>query len=93
MFMKPIDRALVELRELRDQIRLKLRLGGMEARQRWEELEPKLEELETMFERGGGRAAAVMSILTEELGGAYRRFRDRLETLEAEKPEQRDQPG
>jgi HAMP domain-containing protein len=85
--MKDSDRALKELKQVRDQIRLKMHLAGMEAKQQWEELEPKLEEVERWFERGGERAATVMGTLVEELGAAFRRFRDRLEREDSSHPD------
>lgn len=71
--------SLQELRELRDEIRVKVHLAGMDARQRWEELEPKLREIEGWVERGGDRAATVTNAFLEELGEAFRRIRDRIE--------------
>lgn len=76
---KKTNETLEELRKLRDEIRVKVHLAGMEARERWEELEPKLEELEGQLERSGARATEATSIFFEELAAAFRRFRDRID--------------
>ncbi|MCY0987282.1 hypothetical protein OV203_09120 [Nannocystis sp. ILAH1] len=41
-----LENSMQELRTLRDEIRVRLNLAGKEARDRWEQLEPKLEQLE-----------------------------------------------
>lgn len=39
-----------ELRKLRDEIRVQVHLGGMEAKKAWDELEPKLAEADRLAE-------------------------------------------
>jgi hypothetical protein len=41
-----MKKSLELLRTLRDEVRVQLHLGGMEARRRWEQLEPRLEQVE-----------------------------------------------
>jgi hypothetical protein len=41
-----MKKSLELLRTLRDEVRVQLHLGGMEAKQRWEQLEPRLEQVE-----------------------------------------------
>ena len=41
---------LSELRKLRDEIRVQVHLGGMDAKKAWDELEPKLAEADRMAE-------------------------------------------
>ena len=41
-----LDRSLTLLRTLRDEIRVKLHLAGLDARDRWKQLEPRLAEAE-----------------------------------------------
>ena len=41
---------LAELRKLRDEIRIQVHLGGMDARKAWDELEPKLADADRMAE-------------------------------------------
>jgi hypothetical protein len=39
---------VAELRKLRDEIRVQIHLGGMDAKKAWDELEPKLADAERM---------------------------------------------
>jgi hypothetical protein len=41
---------LAELRKLRDEIRVQVHLGGMDAKKAWDELEPKLADADRMAE-------------------------------------------
>ncbi len=71
---------LDDLKELRDEILLKLHLAGMDAKKQWEELEPKLHDLEGKLERGTEKVAEVAGGLVDDLAGAFRRLRDDLVT-------------
>jgi hypothetical protein len=44
-----------------DQLKLELHLAGMEAREQWEKLQPKLAELEQSFEAGAHKAGTAIS--------------------------------
>lgn len=82
---QPIHSTLDELRRLRDEIRLKMRLGEMDVRDWWAGIEPKLEDLETQLEETSGRATETAGVVSDEIAAALRRIRDRL-------GEKRDQP-
>ena len=41
---------VAELRKLRDEIRVQVHLGGMDAKKAWDDLEPKLAEADRMAE-------------------------------------------
>jgi hypothetical protein len=41
-----MKKGLELLRTLRDEVRVQLHLGGMEAKRRWDQLEPRLEQVE-----------------------------------------------
>lgn len=41
-----LERALEELQTIRDEIRVRMHLASMEAKEKWEELEPILEKIE-----------------------------------------------
>ena len=45
-----------DLRRLADEIEVKLHLAGMEARDKWNELKPKLSQLDKQFNDGAQRA-------------------------------------
>lgn len=65
---------LEDLKRMRDEIKLKLHLAGKDAKDRWHELEPKLEELELKFEKGGKDLGATTDKLFEDVGKAVRDF-------------------
>ncbi len=75
---KTFHQTLDELRRIRDEIRVRMRLGEMEVRDWWSGIEPKLDELEERLDETGGRASETASVVTEELTAAMRRIRDRL---------------
>lgn len=75
---KQLDHDLAELKKMRDEIRLKLHLAGMDAKERWKQLEPKVEEIERKLEAGGEEILGATSRLFEEVGRAFREFADRL---------------
>jgi hypothetical protein len=41
---------IAELRKLRDEVRVQVHLGGMDAKKAWDELEPKLAEVDRIAE-------------------------------------------
>ena len=45
-----IERSLVAMQTLRDEVRVRLHLAGMEAKDEWKKLEPHLEEVERTAE-------------------------------------------
>jgi hypothetical protein len=45
-----VRNVLAELRRLRDEIRVQVHLGGMDAKKAWDELEPKLAEADRIAE-------------------------------------------
>lgn len=67
-----------ELKELRDEIKVKLHLAGMEAKQQWQQLEPRLVEIEAKLEHGTETAVRVAQEVVDELGGAFQRLLDRV---------------
>ena len=66
-----------ELRKLRDEIKVKVHLAGMDAKRAWNELEPKFTELEKRVASEGNAIKAATTELVRDLGDAFRRFRDR----------------
>ena len=76
---------LAKLREERDQLRVKVHLGAMEAKDEWVEREKKWQRLESRL--GQAKDGAVESsqgvgenvgVVAEELKAAYQRIRERL---------------
>lgn len=75
---KRFDQDLAELKKMRDEIRLKLHLAGMDAKERWQKLEPKVEEIERKLEAGGEEILGATNKLFEEVGRAFREFAERI---------------
>jgi ElaB/YqjD/DUF883 family membrane-anchored ribosome-binding protein len=50
-----------EIRQLSDEIEVKLHLAGMEARDRWIALKPRLDALQRTLTRAGNRASKVVT--------------------------------
>jgi hypothetical protein len=63
-----------ELKTKRDELRVKLHLAEMDAKETWEKLVPRLHELERRVCQAGDRA-------TTEIGGALERLRASLRAL------------
>lgn len=61
-------KALDTLQSLRDEIRLQIHLAGMDAKDRWRELEPRIETaLGRAAEGGSELGKTLLQDLTEEL--------------------------
>ena len=65
---------LTELSQLRDELRVKLHLAGLEVRAQWESVEPKLLGLERSIEQQGEGAFEAAGELAVELVKAFRDF-------------------
>ena len=65
---------LTELSQLRDELRVKLHLAGLEVRAQWETVEPKLLGLERTIEQQGEGAFEQAGELAVELVKAFRDF-------------------
>ena len=64
-----------EIRRLADELRLEIHLGTMEARERWESLQPQLENLERKVAASGTRAGHAIANEVEALREALRELR------------------
>lgn len=67
-----------ELRQVRDELRLKIRLAGMDARSAWERFEPQLQEIERRCEAATELAARTVQATVEELKDKLRQLRAEL---------------
>ena len=77
-----LDDIMEALRQERDEMNLKLHLAKAEAKQEWEQLERKFENLEERFDWFGneakvpaGEVAASLRQVAAELDKAYKRLR------------------
>jgi len=70
--------AMADLREMRDEIRLKLHLAGMDAKDAFRKLEPRLTRLESEVSKGGDAVADALQTTAKELRASLRKLRDQL---------------
>lgn len=78
--MSDFDRLVEDLKKARDEIKLKLHLASMDAKDEWEDLEQKWDEFSTRADMN--RSAEGVGDALDQLGGelkqAYLRFRNAL---------------
>ncbi|HEU0032543.1 MAG TPA: hypothetical protein VFQ53_18050 [Kofleriaceae bacterium] len=65
-----------DVRRLADELELKIHLAGMEARDRWRALQPRLEMLEQEITHQTKQAVDVIGEELSSVGTALRRLRD-----------------
>lgn len=78
--MSDFDRLVEDLKKARDEIKLKLHLASMDAKEEWTDLEQKWDEFSTRADMN--RSAEGVGDALDQLGGelkqAYQRFRNAL---------------
>lgn len=76
--MADVDEVLAELKQKRDELRVRMHLASKEVQQEWQELEEKMDDFATkarLRETGKGVGGAL-SQLGDELKQGYQRIRD-----------------
>lgn len=63
-----------DVRGLVDQLKLELHLAGMEAREQWEKLQPRLVELEKSVQAGAHSAGSAISEQVSALGDTLKKL-------------------
>lgn len=63
------QRMIADLRQLRDSIRVRIHLAGMEAKDAWEKIEPKLDQLERDLDKNADTIAESIMERLEALRG------------------------
>ena len=76
-----VDKAVAQLRTLRDEIRLHLHLAGKDAQEAWNRLEPSLGELEQKL----GQATDATRAKAQDLLKRFAELRDRVKNQPAKK--------
>lgn len=71
-----LEQGLEELKTMRDEIRVKLHLASMDAKTQWEQLEPKVDEVERQVREAGEEAANSAREGLEKLKASVRSLRD-----------------
>jgi hypothetical protein len=64
--------------QLRDEIRLKVHLAGLDVKERWQKLEEQVETIESQLTSDGGSVASATTLLARDLKQSLVDFRDRL---------------
>lgn len=76
--MNDFDDLMDELKQKRDELRLKIHLGSKEAQDEWEDLEKKMQDFTSRAELGktGEGLGEALGQLGNELKRGYQRIRD-----------------
>jgi hypothetical protein len=74
--MQNLDQIAAELKQLRDEARVKAHLGSMEVQDEWRKLEGKWENFEARakLDRSVKDVGAALDLLASELKAAYERI-------------------
>ena len=68
-----INKTVADLKTLRDEVRVKIHLAGMDARQTWQDLQPRLRDLDHEIERGGDALTETVQQAATDARDAVRR--------------------
>ena len=67
-----------DVQRVADEIKLKLHLAGMDAKDAWEELEPKIAEFEQQFDAKAGEVGEELKALGSEIKQRLLNIKDKL---------------
>jgi len=68
-----------DVRRIADEVQLKLHLAGMDARDRWNQLQPRLAEVEKAITREGGRVNTAVAATLSSIGTTLRQLGDEIQ--------------
>ncbi len=71
-----------DVRRIADEVALKIHLAGMDARERWHALEPRLSRIEKQLGESGARLGKIIDDEVTAVGTALRKLRDDLAAKE-----------
>lgn len=80
---RELDKRREELQQLRDEIRLKIHLGELEAKDAWKHLEPKVIDFEHKVADVAGETLEELRDVAHDLRGRLEHLRDRLHSKES----------
>ncbi len=83
--MKPQD-IVEQLRQMADEVRVKMHLAGMDAKEAWTKLEPKLQAFERKVESATDAIGAELLASGEQLKADLQRLTKRAGAPKQEKP-------
>ena len=75
-----LDDIRAEMEKTAGEIRVKMHLAGMDAKDKWNELEPKLHDFEQRAERATEKVSAELTDFAHDLRDRLRRLRKDLES-------------
>jgi len=64
---RELEKGVTRLQTLRDEVRVRLHLAGMDLKDQWKKLEPQLEEVEKKAEEASDEARAVLAEAMKKL--------------------------
>jgi len=73
-----LEKDLADLARMRDEIRVKVHLAGLDAKSAWKSLEPRFDELERDVREEGAVVKSASLLLAKDLKSAFEQFRSRL---------------
>jgi hypothetical protein len=73
-----VRRALDEVKRLRDEIRVRIHLAGMDAKKAWRKLEPQIDKLDRQLDAAGARVSAELEGAIEQARKSITALRERL---------------
>lgn len=76
--MNEVAKIKEDLHRLADEIRVRIHLAGMEAKDAWQRLEPKLRDFERKAETSGEKVGDEVAKWGRELKEQFRRLSDKL---------------
>jgi vacuolar-type H+-ATPase subunit D/Vma8 len=74
--MDDFDELVADLKQKRDELRLKIHLASKEAQEEWQELEEKMQEFSSRAEFGKTSEGHALGKVGEELKLGYQRIRN-----------------
>lgn len=94
---KPTSSTWDDVKRIADEVKLKLHLAGMEAKEKWKKFEPKMMELESKVKEnvkdGGEKAVGVVGEQVEAFATGLRQFAEELrESVAKTKPAEAKAP-
>jgi hypothetical protein len=75
----PANDVVARLHQLADEIRVRVHLAGMEARDAWAKIEPKLHDVQQRATRAKGKVADEVAQIAKDIETDMRRLRKTLE--------------
>jgi vacuolar-type H+-ATPase subunit H len=73
-----LRRAFDEVKRLRDEVRVRIHLAGMDAKDAWKKLEPRIDKLDRQLDAAGERVSVELKAALDQARSSIKALRDRL---------------